>query len=190
MIYPYEGKYPNIHPSAFITDNVVIVGDVEIGEQASLWFGTVARGDVHYIKIGARTNVQDNTVLHVTWKKNPLNIGADVTIGHGAMLHGCTVHDAALIGMRSTILDKAVIEPESLIAAGTLVLEKFVVPEGSLVAGVPGRIIRKLSDEERSGIRQSAKNYLHYVDQYKAHGDLDNPLSVSEYFKRYDELPK
>ncbi len=187
MIYPYEGIYPDIHPSVFMTDGVVILGDATLAEDVSVWFGTVIRGDVNSIRIGARTNVQDNCILHVTWKKYPLVIGADVTIGHGAILHGCTVRDRCLIGMGAKILDRAVIGSESLIAAGTLVREGFEVPEGSLVAGVPGKIVRQLSGEERAYIGQSAKNYMHYVGVYRQHGDHQKGIPFEEYLRRKQE---
>jgi carbonic anhydrase/acetyltransferase-like protein (isoleucine patch superfamily) len=182
MIFPFSGIYPTIHPSAFITDNVSIIGDVTIDENASLWFGVVVRGDVNSIHIGARTSVQDNSMLHVTWKKFKLDIGADVTIGHSAVLHGCTIHDRVLVGMGAVILDGAVVNSDSLIAAGTLVREGFVVPPGSLVAGVPGKVVRMLSDAEKEAIGRSSKNYQHYVDEFRKHGDLDRGVSVEQYF--------
>lgn len=185
MIYPYQGIFPRIHPTAFITDRVTIVGDVEIGEEASAWFGSVIRGDVAAIRVGARTNVQDNCILHVTWKKAPLHVGTDVTIGHGAILHGCTVEDRVLIGMNATVLDHAVVGSESLIAAGAVVLERTRVPEGALVAGVPGKVVRMLSDEERAGIVQSSKNYLYYISQYREHLDMERGLSFERYLERY-----
>jgi gamma-carbonic anhydrase len=184
MIYPYEGKYPEIDSTVFLTDDVVILGDVTLEKNVSVWYGTVIRGDVHSIRIGERSNIQDNCTLHVTWKKHPMVIGADVTIGHGAVLHGCTVQNSCLIGMGAKILDAAVIGSESLIAAGTLVKERFIVPEGSLVAGVPGKVVRALTDEERAGIRESAKNYAFYVNEYRRTGDHLKGLSASEYFKR------
>jgi gamma-carbonic anhydrase len=184
MIYPYEGQYPRIHPTVFMTDQVAV-----LAEQVGVWFGSVIRGDVAPIRVGARTNVQDNCTLHVTWKKYPLHVGEDVTIGHGAILHGCTVNDRVLIGMHATVLDNAVIGDESLIAAGTVVLQNTVVPEGVLFAGVPGKIIRTLSDEERSTMAQSAGNYLHYIEQYRLHRDLDGRLTFDEYLERFAQHP-
>jgi carbonic anhydrase/acetyltransferase-like protein (isoleucine patch superfamily) len=190
MIYPYEGKYPEIHPSVFMTDDVVIVGDVHIAEQANIWFGTVIRGDVNRVDIGARSNIQDNCTLHETWKKYPLVIGADVTVGHGAILHGCTIEDGCLIGMGAKVLDRAVVGTDSLVAAGAVVREGFEVPPGSLVAGVPAKVVRPLTEEEREGGRRSAVNYLHYVEQYRRHRDLERGLDFHSYleYKRTGRL--
>ncbi len=184
MIYPYQGVWPTIHPSAFITDQVTIVGDVTIGEDVSIWFGTVIRGDVAPITIGRGTNIQDNCTLHVTWNTYPLVLGEDVTVGHAVTLHGCTIGDRALLGMGAVILDAAVVEPESLVAAGTLVREKFVVPTGRLVAGVPGKVVRELTDKEKAYLPKSATNYRHYVDEYRRHADLEQGMSVDEYFTK------
>jgi carbonic anhydrase/acetyltransferase-like protein (isoleucine patch superfamily) len=167
MILPYNGINPKIDDSVFICDGAQIIGDVEIGKDSSVWFNTVIRGDVNYIRIGERTNIQDGSVLHVTYKKYPLIIGNDVTIGHGALVHGCTLKDLVLIGMGAILLDNCVINPNSFIAAGTLVREQFVVPEGVLVAGVPGRIIRDLTEEEIAKIKRSSGNYLMYVNTYR-----------------------
>jgi gamma-carbonic anhydrase len=182
-IYPFQGRYPRIHPSAFLTDGVVIIGDVEMAEGVSVWFNTVIRGDVNSIRIGARTNVQDCSMLHVTWKQYALSIGADVTIGHSAVLHGCTVHDRVLVGMNATVLDGAVIEPDCLIAAGTLVRMHAVIPEGSLVAGVPGKVVRRLSQEERDLIRASSEHYTHYASEFRAHRDLERGLDWPGYLR-------
>lgn len=165
-LLPYKDKFPKLHRTVFVTEGCYIIGDVEIGAGSSVWFGSVIRGDVHYIRIGERTNVQDGTIIHVTHDTYPTIIGNDVTLGHGVMLHGCTIHDTALIGMRATILDQAVIGKNSLIAAGTLIREKFVVPEGVLVAGLPGKIIRNLTDEEIKNLHQSSLNYQNYVKTY------------------------
>lgn len=167
MILPYRGIMPRIHPTVFIAKGAQIIGDVEIGAGSSVWFNTVVRGDVHYIKIGERTNIQDNCVLHVTHKVYPLVIGSDVTVGHGAILHAATIKDRCLIGMGAKVLDNATVGPYALVAAGALVLEGFEVPEGVLVAGVPAKIKRKLTDEERRQIVQSAENYVDYVKTYR-----------------------
>jgi gamma-carbonic anhydrase len=165
-LVPYKGKMPNVHPTVFIAEGAKIIGDVNIEAESSIWFNAVIRGDVNYIRIGSRTNIQDNSVLHVTSKTAPLNIGADVTIGHNAVLHGCTIKDCCLIGMGSVVMDGAVINGNSMVAAGSLVLEKFEVPEGMLVAGVPARIKRALTDEERIFLRQTAANYICYGQSY------------------------
>ena len=167
MILPYKGTRPRIHPSVFIAEGAQIIGDVEIGKDSSVWFNTVIRGDVHYIRIGERTNIQDNSVLHVTYKTYPLIIGSDVTVGHGAVLHAATLKDCCLIGMGATVLDNATIGSYSLVAAGSLVLEQFEVPEGALVAGVPARVKRMLTPEERQQIAESASNYIEYVKSYR-----------------------
>jgi gamma-carbonic anhydrase len=167
MIIPYKGITPRIHPSAFVAEGAQIIGDVEIGADSSVWFNTVIRGDVHYIRIGERTNVQDNCVLHVTRDTYPLVIGSDVTVGHGAILHACTIKDRCLIGLGAKILDDATVGPYALVAAGSLVLEHFEVPEGALVAGVPARVKRMLTEEERKQLVQSAQNYVRYVKAYR-----------------------
>jgi carbonic anhydrase/acetyltransferase-like protein (isoleucine patch superfamily) len=172
MIFPFKGRYPSIHPSVFLCPDVVIVGDVTLREDASVWFGSVIRGDVHSISIGPRTNIQDNCTVHVTHKRYSASIGSDVTVGHGAVLHGCTIQDACLIGMNATVLDGSVVESESLIAAGSLVLSNFIVPSGKLVGGVPAKVLRNLTEEERAYIHQSARNYLRYIAEYRESGDL------------------
>jgi gamma-carbonic anhydrase len=167
MILTYNGIKPKIDESVFICEGSQIIGDVEIGKNSSVWFNTVIRGDVNYIRIGERTNVQDLSMLHVTYKKYPLIIGNDVTIGHSVTLHGCTIKDLVLIGMGAILLDNCVVNSNSFIAAGTLVKEKFIVPEGVLVAGVPGKIIRDLTLKEIEKIGRSSRNYLMYVETYR-----------------------
>jgi len=167
MIHAYNGIRPRIHPSVFVAEGAQIIGDVEIGRDSSVWFNTVIRGDVHFIRIGERTNIQDGCVLHVTHDTYPLVVGSDVTVGHGAVLHAATLKDRCLIGMGAIILDDATVGSDSLVAAGSLVMEHFQVPEGSLVAGVPARVKRMLTEEEREGIAQSARNYMDYVNSYR-----------------------
>jgi carbonic anhydrase/acetyltransferase-like protein (isoleucine patch superfamily) len=169
-IASYLGKSPIIDPTVFLCDGVRIIGDVVIGKDSSIWFNSVVRGDVFYIRIGERTNIQDNCTLHVTHDTFALTIGNDVTVGHSATLHGCTIHDNVLIGMGATVLDDAVINSHSLIAAGSVVLQKTVVPEGMLVAGVPAKVIRPLTDSERADVAQGAKNYMGYVRRYRQAG--------------------
>ena len=164
------GISPTIHESVFICEGARIIGDVVLEKDVSVWYNTVIRGDVNYIRVGERTNIQDNSILHVTYKKYPLIIGTDVTAGHGVILHGCTVKDSVLIGMGAILLDNCTVNSNSLIAAGTLVKEGFEVPEGVLVAGVPGKVIRDLSVEEIEKIRQSARNYMMYVGNYREKG--------------------
>jgi carbonic anhydrase/acetyltransferase-like protein (isoleucine patch superfamily) len=163
----YRGIKPKIHKSVFIAEGARIIGDVEIGRESSIWFNTVVRGDVHSITIGERTNIQDNCVLHVTHKKFALHIGSNVTVGHSAVLHGCTIGDYCLIGMGAIVLDNAVIHSRSFVAAGALVQENFEVPEGTLVAGVPAKIKRPLTTEEAAFLERSAQNYVDYVKTYR-----------------------
>ncbi|MEC9486545.1 MAG: gamma carbonic anhydrase family protein [Prosthecochloris sp.] len=166
----YKGMEPQLHPSVFLADGARIVGDVHIGEDSSVWFNTVIRGDVCPIRIGARTSVQDNATLHVTHDTGPLSIGSDVTIGHGAVLHACTVQDHVLLGMGAVLLDDCVIEPYSIVAAGALVRQGFTVPSGMLVAGVPAKVMRPLTDEERETVKSSPGNYVRYVAAYRDGG--------------------
>lgn len=162
-LYPYENLYPQIHPSVFLADGVRIVGDVEIGEFSSIWYNTVIRGDVHYVKIGKMTNVQDLSMLHVTNGKFPLNIGDKVTIGHAVKLHGCTIGNLCLIGIGAIVLDGAVVEENSMVAAGSVVRPGFIVPSRKLVAGVPAKIIRDLTQAEIDDFEASALRYKEYA---------------------------
>ncbi|NPA55230.1 MAG: gamma carbonic anhydrase family protein [Epsilonproteobacteria bacterium] len=174
MILPYQGITPNIHQTAFIAPSADIIGDVEIGEDSSIWFGCVVRGDVHYIKIGKRTSIQDMSMIHVThFKKektltdgNPTIIGDDVTVAHKVMLHGCIIEDACLIGMSATILDGARISKESIVGAGALVTKNKTFPPRSLILGSPAKAVRELSDEEVKSIYYNANNYVKYKNEY------------------------
>jgi carbonic anhydrase/acetyltransferase-like protein (isoleucine patch superfamily) len=161
-LYPYLKFFPKLAENVFLAPGVKIVGNVEIGKDSSIWYNTVIRGDVHYIKIGELTNVQDCSMLHVTNGKYPLNIGNKVTIGHSVTLHGCMVNDLCLIGIGAIVLDGAVIESNSLVAAGSLVKQGFLVPSGKLVAGVPARIIRDLTEKEIGEFEASAVRYKNY----------------------------
>jgi len=166
MLIAYKGIEPKVHATVFVEDSARIIGDVEIGEQSSIWFNAVIRGDVNYIRIGKRTNVQDNSTLHVTKDIFPLIIGSDVTIGHSVILHGCTVRDRCLIGMGSIILDNAEIGEDTIIGAGALVTEGMKVPPGSLVVGLPGKVVRPLKPEEIARIAKSSLNYIEYAKNY------------------------
>jgi carbonic anhydrase/acetyltransferase-like protein (isoleucine patch superfamily) len=166
MILPYQNKYPKIHESVLIAEGAFVIGDVEIGKDSSIWFNTVVRGDVNYIRIGERTNIQDLTMVHVTYKKYPTFIGNDVSIGHSAVIHGCKIKDHVVIGMGAKILDDSTINSFSIVASGSVVKERFEVPKGTLVAGVPAKVMRDLKPEEIEKIKQNAKNYLFYVEQY------------------------
>ena len=161
-LFPYLNYYPKIGENVFLASGVKIIGNVEIGNNSSVWYNTVIRGDVHYIKIGESTNIQDCSMLHVTNGKYPLNIGNKVTIGHSVSLHGCTLNDLCLIGIGAIILDGAVIESNSMVAAGALVKQNSVVPSGKLVAGVPAKVVRNLTDEEILEFEESANRYVQY----------------------------
>jgi gamma-carbonic anhydrase len=166
-IRAYRGKRPQIAASAWIDPAAVIIGDVTVGEDASVWPGTIIRGDVHYIRIGARTNVQDGCVLHVMRDEWPLVLGDDVTVGHSVTLHGCTIESLCLIGMGAIILNGARIGAGSIIAAGTLVTERTVIPPGSLVMGAPAKVKRALTEPDRASIADYAKRYVRYKNIYR-----------------------
>ena len=163
-LFPYMELFPDLHPSVFLASGVKIVGDVKIGANSSVWYNSVVRGDVHYVKIGEMTNIQDCSMLHVTNGRYPLNIGNKVTIGHSVKLHGCTLQDLCLIGIGSIVLDGAVVETNSMVAAGAVVKPNFIVPSGKLVAGVPARVVRDLTEEELNDLEKSALRYKKYTE--------------------------
>ena len=167
MIHPYRGENPNIHETAYIADGAHVIGDVVVGADASIWFGAVLRGDVHYIRIGARTNIQDLTAIHGNEGSSPTIVEDDVTVGHRAILHGCRVLSGTLIGMGAIVLDDAVVEEQSFVAAGALVSPGTVVPARTLVRGVPARVVRDLTEEELDHLRYSAKRYCELKDEYR-----------------------
>lgn len=170
-LYSFDGRSPIVHPSVFLAAGARVIGDVELAENVSIWFNAVVRGDVERVRIGKGTNIQDNATIHVTHFANPTMIGEGVTVGHGAVLHGCTVRDRALIGMKAVVLDRAVIGEESLVAAGSVVLGGTVVPPGVLVAGIPAKVIRPLREDERAMVRQGAENYQMYVEHFRSELD-------------------
>ncbi len=167
MIRSYRGRMPQIAASAYIDPAAVVIGDVTIGEHSSVWPCVVIRGDVNWVRIGARTNVQDGAVLHVMKDEYPLGLGDSVTIGHGAVLHGCTIESRVLVGMGAIILNNASIGAGSIIAAGTLVPEGTVVPPGSLFMGHPGKFRRALTAEDQASIDSYAARYVEYGVIYK-----------------------
>ena len=169
MLRPHRGRFPRVHPSVFIDDSAQVIGDVEIGEESSVWMMVVIRGDVHHIRIGRRSNLQDGTIVHVMRDTHPTFIGDNVTIGHAAVLHGCTVEDRCLIGMRATILNGARIGAGSIVAAGSLVTEGMAVPAQSLVMGSPARVIRPLDAQAAAGIQDLADRYVSYRLDYMGH---------------------
>lgn len=159
-VLPFRGVHPRIDPTAVVFDGAYVIGDVEIGAESSIWFGTVVRGDVNRVRIGRRTNIQDNCVLHVTRETNPCLVGDEVTVGHMAILHGCTVKDRSLVGMGSIVLDRAVIGPMAFVGAGSLVTEGTVIPTGKLALGRPAKVIRDLTADEMAFFEKSAANYV------------------------------
>lgn len=166
MVRTFQGVTPTIPSSCFIEETGIVIGDVVMGEECSVWFHAVIRGDVNSIRIGSRTNVQDLCILHVTHDTHPLMIGNDVTIGHSVVLHGCTVSDRVLIGMGAIVMDGAVISEDCVIGAGALVTEGTVVPPKSLLLGSPARVKRPVTEKELTWIRESADNYVAYARQY------------------------
>lgn len=166
IILPYKGKLPKIHPSAFIAPGAVVIGDVEIGAETNVWFGCVIRGDVNTIRIGSRTNIQDGTVVHVTHKTAPTVIGSDITIGHKAIIHGCTLQDGSFVGMGATVMDAAVVETGGMLAAGALLTPNKRIKGGELWAGSPAKYFRDMSREESEFIYISAKHYVELGQNY------------------------
>ena len=166
-IYPFQGIIPKVHPSCFLAAGSRIIGDVVLEENVSVWFNVVIRGDVERIRIGKNSNIQDNVVIHVTHFKNPTQVGENVTVGHGAILHGCTVRDGALIGMNAVVLDRAVIGEGALVAAGAVVTPHTHIPPGMLAAGIPAKVIRALNDAERQMVDEGAPNYMMYARHYR-----------------------
>jgi carbonic anhydrase/acetyltransferase-like protein (isoleucine patch superfamily) len=173
MTIQYKSWSPTLKKGAWIAEGATVIGRTEIGEDSSIWFGVVVRGDVHHIKIGDRTSIQDLSMVHVTHHKkedmsdgNPTIIGNDVTIGHRVMLHGCTIEDACLIGMSATILDGAVIGKESIVGAGSLVTKNKKFPPRSLIMGSPAKVVRELTDAEVEELYASAKRYVTFKNNY------------------------
>jgi carbonic anhydrase/acetyltransferase-like protein (isoleucine patch superfamily) len=170
LIRAWGGNAPRLADSVWVADGAVIIGNVEIGPESSVWFGAVVRGDVNSIRVGARTNLQDHAVLHVTSGTHPTVVGDDVTVGHRATLHGCTVKDRCLVGIGATVMDGAVVGEDSMVAAGSLVPPGMVVPPGMLAVGSPAKVKRQLTREEIEYFRRSAANYAGYADQYRREG--------------------
>ncbi|MEW6776642.1 MAG: gamma carbonic anhydrase family protein [Bdellovibrionota bacterium] len=168
MIKAYQGISPVIHPSAFVADSADVMGDVHLAEDASIWYQCVVRGDVHEIRIGKGTNVQDLTMIHATKDKWPTHIGEGITIGHHVTLHGCVIKGHSLIGMGSTVLDGVVIEENVVVGAGALVPPGMKVPQGTLVVGAPAKVKRNLTEGELAWIRESAAHYIEYARKHKA----------------------
>src|SRR5262249_54175454 len=166
MLRPYRGVLPRVHPTAFIDDSAQVIGDVEVGEDSSVWMSVVMRGDVHWIRVGRRSNIQDGTVVHVMNRTHPTTIGDNVTVGHAALCHGCTIEDRCLIGMGAILLNGAHVGNDSIVAAGTVVVEEMRVPARSLVMGSPGKVKRALTDAEVASIQAYADRYVAYRLEY------------------------
>jgi len=163
-----RGHSPKFGNDCFIAENATIVGEVEMGNQCSIWFNAVVRGDVHYIRIGNKVNIQDGAVIHATFEKSPTQIGNNVSIGHNAIVHGCTIHDNVLRGMGAIIMDHCVIESNSIIAAGAVVTKNTVVPSGTVFGGMPAKKIKEVSKELLEGeINRIANNYIQYASWFK-----------------------
>ena len=167
MIRPFNGKHPQIDPTAYVAETATVIGDVRIGRESSVWFGAVVRGDVFHIRIGERTNIQDGTVIHVTNGTHPTVLEDEVTVGHNVTLHGCHVERGCLIGMGSILMDAVRIGAESIVAAGALVSPGTIIPPRSLVMGMPAKVKRPLTDEEVAGLDVFWQNYVELIRMYR-----------------------
>lgn len=168
IIKELNGLTPKFGENCFLADNAVVVGEVEMGNDCSIWFSAVVRGDVHYIKMGNKVNIQDNATIHATYQKSPTTIGNNVSIGHNAVVHGCIIHDNVLVGMGAIVMDDCIIESNSLIAAGAILTKGTHVKEGELWAGIPAKKIKDVPKELKEGeIERIANNYLMYSSWYK-----------------------
>jgi carbonic anhydrase/acetyltransferase-like protein (isoleucine patch superfamily) len=167
MIRSFGGVEPRIHPTAFVEESAQVIGDVHLGEESSIWFNAVVRGDVHYIRIGDRSNIQDNSVIHVRHHSHPTILEDQVTVGHSVTLHGCYIERGALIGIGSVILDDARIGAYSIVGAGSVVSPGTVIPPHSLVMGVPARVKRTLAEDEVTGLNVFWQNYVEYTRMYR-----------------------
>ncbi|HOU52682.1 MAG TPA: gamma carbonic anhydrase family protein [Myxococcota bacterium] len=167
MRRPFDRRAPRIHPEAILLEPCVVAGDVEIGPETSVWFGAVIRGDVGAVRIGARSNIQDNCVLHESTRRTPLVIEDEVTVGHGAILHGCHLKKRCLVGMGAVVLDEAVVGQEAMVGAGALVPEGMVIPDRHLAVGVPAKVRRPLTEAEVAALQESAEHYVEAAREYQ-----------------------
>ena len=168
IIKAVNGKHPQIPADCYVAENATIVGNVQLGKQCSIWFNAVLRGDVHYIKIGNKVNIQDGAVIHATYQKSPTTIGNNVSIGHNAIVHGCTIHDNVLIGMGSIVMDDCIVESNTIIAAGAVVTKNTIVKSGSIYAGIPAKKVKDISAELIADqINTIANNYVTYSGWFK-----------------------
>lgn len=166
MIRPFQGMAPKLGQRIFIADSALVLGDVELGDDSSIWFNCVVRGDVNYVRIGARANIQDMSCIHVTNHKWPTIIGDEVSIAHNVMLHGCTLENGVLVGMSTTIMDGAVIGEGCLVAAGSLVREGFIAPPNTLIAGWPAVVKKDLGEDHRQLVASVWSRYVRYKEAY------------------------
>ncbi|MBX6745557.1 MAG: gamma carbonic anhydrase family protein [Acetobacteraceae bacterium] len=167
-LYPFEGKVPVVHPTAFVAPTAAVIGDVEIGEGSNIWYHCVLRGDTNYIRIGARTNIQDGTIIHVNAGKQCTVIGDDVTVGHAAIVHACTLKDRAFVGMGATVLDDAVIEEGGVLAAGSVLPPGKRIGRLELWMGNPAKLVRVLTEEQRAGFDRTAPHYVELAGRHRA----------------------
>jgi carbonic anhydrase/acetyltransferase-like protein (isoleucine patch superfamily) len=168
IIKAVNGKHPQIPNDCYVAENATVVGDVILGSQCSIWFNAVIRGDVHFIKIGNKVNIQDGAIIHCTYQKHPTIIGNNVSIGHNAIVHGCTVHDNVLIGMGAIVMDNCIIESNAIVAAGAVVTQNTVVESGTIYAGVPAKKVKDISTSDFAGeIERISNNYVMYSRWFK-----------------------
>lgn len=167
-LYPFEGKRPVVHPAAWVAPTAAVIGDVEIGEGASIWYHCVLRGDTNVIRIGARSNIQDGTIIHVNRLREPATVGADVTVGHAAIIHACTLEDGAFIGMGATVLDGAVVERGAMLGAGSVLPPGKRIPAGELWIGNPAKLVRVLTPEAREALARTGGHYVELAARHRA----------------------
>ena len=168
IIKPVNGKHPQIPEDCYVAENATIVGDVSLGEACSIWFNAVIRGDVHYIKIGNKVNIQDGAVIHCTYQKAATILGNNVSVGHNALVHGCTIHDNVLVGMGAIVMDGVVVESNSIIAAGAVVLEGTYIESGTIYAGIPAKKVKELNEEQTARLIEGiSNNYVMYSSWFK-----------------------
>ena len=168
LIKEVKGMYPVFGTNVYLAENATVIGEVQLGDDCSIWFNAVVRGDVHYVRIGNKVNIQDGAVIHCTYQKAPTNVGNNVSIGHNALVHGCTIRDNVLIGMGAILMDGVIVESNSIIAAGAVVLEGTHIESGSIYAGVPAKKVKELSEEQTTHLVEGiANNYVMYASWFK-----------------------
>ena len=173
IVKAVNGKSPQIPEDCFIAENATIVGDVVLGEYCSVWYNAVIRGDVHFIKIGNKVNIQDGAIIHCTYQKHPTEIGNNVSIGHNAIVHGCKIHDNVLIGMGAIVMDNCVIHSNSIVAAGAVVIQNTIVESGTIYAGIPAKKVKDISQSDFAGeIERISNNYVMYSSWFKSEDDI------------------